>query len=147
MARSYLNGRFRGQTGRAADGGLKKSSVKYPNVCFAPKRSLRMCEIHRIEGQLTAYFVEKLRFSAIRNFTRIFRLPGARVTDQSCRFELRQAGFSFDFCYPLVHTVRNVAQIANKIAAILKTEFFNRIGQKQSLISLDWAMSRHRRFS
>jgi len=41
---------------------------------------------------------------------------------------LRQAEFSYDFCYPLVPTVRNAAQIANKIVALFKTEFFNRIG-------------------
>ena len=73
------------------------------------------------------YSVEKLRFSAARKFTRIFRLPGARVTDQLCRSESRQAGFSCDFCYPLVTTVRKTAQIANEIAALIKSEFFKRI--------------------
>jgi len=63
----------------------------------------------------------------IRKFKGIFELPGARITDQSCRSELRQAGFSCDFCYPFIHTVRNAAHIANKIAALFKTEFFNRI--------------------
>ncbi len=88
-----------------------------------------------------AYSVEKLRFSAARKFTRIFRLPGARVTDQSCRSESRQAGFSCDFCYPLVPTVLNVAKIANKIAAILKTEFFNRIGRKRTFDFVDFGAS------
>ncbi len=48
---------------------------------------------------------------------------------------MRQAEFSYDFCYPLVHTVRNAVQIANKIAALFKTEFFNRIGQKRTVTS------------
>jgi len=65
----------------------------------------------------------------IRKFKGIFRLPSARISDQLCRSELRQAGFSCDFCYPLVHTVRNAAQIANEIIVNFKTEFFNRIGQ------------------
>ena len=69
----------------------------------------------------------------IRKFNGIFQTPGARITDRLCRSELRQAGFSCDFCYPLVPTVRNVAQIANEIVAHFKTEFFNRIGQKLPL--------------
>jgi len=73
------------------------------------------------------YSVEKLRITMIRKFKGIFQSPGARITDQLCRSELRQAGFSYDFCYPLVPTVRNAAQIANKIAAHINTEFFNRI--------------------
>jgi hypothetical protein len=77
--------------------------------------------------------VEKLRITMTRKFIGIFRLPGALTTDQLYRSELRQAGFSCDFCYPLVPTVRNAAQIANKIAAFFKTEFFNRIGQKRTL--------------
>jgi len=71
-----------------------------------------------------------------RKFIGIFRLPSALTTDQLCRSELRQAGFSCDFCYPLVPTVRNAAQIANKIAALFKTEFFNRIDPKESLATL-----------
>ena len=63
----------------------------------------------------------------IRKLQGIFQSPGARITDQLCRSELRQAGFSYDFCYPLVHTVRDAAQIANKIATLFKAEFFNRI--------------------
>jgi hypothetical protein len=43
---------------------------------------------------------------------------------------LRQAGFSCGFCYPLVTTVRNAAQIANEIAVHFKTEFFNSIGSE-----------------
>ena len=78
---------------------------------------------------LTVDTVEKLRITMTRKFIGIFRLPGAQITDQLCRSELRQAEFSYDFCYPLVPTVRNAAQIANKIAALFKTEFFNRIGQ------------------
>ncbi len=73
------------------------------------------------------YCVEKLCFSAARKFIGIFRLPGARITDQLCGSEWRQAGFSCDFYYPLVSTVRNAAQIANEIAALFKTEFFNTI--------------------
>ena len=72
--------------------------------------------------------VEKLRITMTRKFIGIFRLPGAQISDQLCRSELRQAEFSYDFCYPLVPTVRNAAQIANKIVALFKTEFFNRIG-------------------
>ena len=53
------------------------------------------------------YSVEKLRITMIRKFKGIFHSPGARITDQLCRSELHQAGFSCDFCYPLVHTVRN----------------------------------------
>ena len=70
-----------------------------------------------------------------RKFIGIFRLPGAQITDQLCRSELRQAEFSYDFCYPLVPTVRNAAQIANKIAALFKTEFFNRIGHKRTFVA------------
>ena len=33
---------------------------------------------------------------------------------------------------PLVHTVRNTAQIANKIIVNFKTEFFNRIGHNRT---------------
>ncbi len=76
-----------------------------------------------------AYSVEKLRFTMIRKFKGIFQSPGARITDQLCGSELRQAGFSCDFCYPLVPTVRNAAQIANDFAAHFKTEFFNTIGR------------------
>jgi len=67
----------------------------------------------------------------IRKFKGIFHSPGAQVADQLCRPELRQAVFSCDFCYPLVTTVRNAAQIANKITVLFKTEFFNRIGRYQ----------------
>ena len=83
-----------------------------------------------------AYSVEKLRITIIRKFKGIFQSPGAQVTDQSCRSELRQAGFSYDFCYPLVTTVHNAAQIANEIVAHFKTEFFNRIGQKRTFVDL-----------
>jgi len=62
----------------------------------------------------SAYSVQKLRITMIRKFKGIFESPGARITDQLCRSEWYQAGFSCDFCYPLVHTVRNAAQIANK---------------------------------
>jgi hypothetical protein len=79
--------------------------------------------------------VEKLRITMTRKFIGIFRLPGALTTDQLYRSELRQAGFSCDFCYPLVPTVRNAAQIANKIAAFFKTEFFIRIDPKRTR---DW---------
>jgi hypothetical protein len=65
----------------------------------------------------------------IRKFKGIFQSPGARITDRLCRSESRQAGFSCDFYYPLVYTVRNDAQIANKILGVFKTEFFNRIGR------------------
>jgi len=51
-------------------------------------------------------------------------LPGAQVSDQLCGFESRQAEFSFDFYYPLVSTVRIAAQIANEIATLFKSEFF-----------------------
>ena len=85
------------------------------------------------ECPLLVYSVEKLCFSAARKIIGIFRLPGARITDQLCGSESRQAEFSWDFYYPLVSTVRNAAQIANKIAAVFKTEFFNRIGQKRTL--------------
>ena len=71
-----------------------------------------------------------------RKFKGIFQSPGAQVTDQFCRSELRQVGFSCDFCYPLVTTIRNAAHIANEIAAHFKTEFFNRIGRKQPLANL-----------
>ena len=70
-----------------------------------------------------------------RKFIGIFQLPGAQTTDQLCRSELHQAGFSCDFCYPLVPTVLNAAQIANKIATLLKTEFFNRIGQLPPVVN------------
>ena len=70
----------------------------------------------------------------IRKFKGIFQSPGARITDQLCRSESRQAGFSCGFCYPLVNTVRNDAQIANEIAAHCKTEFFNRIDPKPTFL-------------
>jgi hypothetical protein len=82
---------------------------------------------------VSAYSVEKLCITTTRKFIGIFRLPGAQVTDQWCRSELRQAGFSCDFCCPLVHTVRNAAQIAIYITAHFKTEFFNRIDPKRPL--------------
>ncbi len=54
-------------------------------------------------------------------------MPGAQVSDQLCASESRQAEFSCDFYYPLVSTVRIAAQIANEIATLFKTEFFNSI--------------------
>lgn len=81
------------------------------------------------EQQVLADTVEKLRFTMPRKFQGIFQSPGAQVTDQLYRSELRQAGFSCDFCYPLVATVDNAAQIANEIAAHFETEFFNTIGR------------------
>ena len=66
-------------------------------------------------------------------------MPGARFTDQVCRYESRQAGFSWDFYHPLVHTVRNAAPIANKIIVNFKTEFFNRIDPKQPIAFLVFA--------
>ena len=48
---------------------------------------------------LMAYSVEKLRFTMTGKLVRIFRSPGALTTDQLCCSELRQAGFSYDFCY------------------------------------------------
>jgi len=57
----------------------------------------------------STYSVEKLRFTMIRKFKGIFQSHGARITNQLCRSELRQAGFSCDFCYPLVHTLRKAA--------------------------------------
>jgi len=78
--------------------------------------------------------VEKLDFTTARKLLGIYRLPGARITDRLCRSEVRQAGFSCDFCYPLVTTVRNAAQIANEIVALFKPEFFNTIGRKRPVI-------------
>ncbi len=80
------------------------------------------------EWLLLANTVEKLYLTTARKFLGIYRSPGARITDRLCRSEVRQAGFSCDFCYPLVTTVRNAAQIANEIVAHCKTEFFNSIG-------------------
>jgi hypothetical protein len=88
-----------------------------------------------LKGPLLAYSVEKLGITMTRKFIGIFRLPGARIADQLCRSESRQAGFSCDFYYPLVYTVRNAAHIANKIAGVFKIEFFNRIGQKRKFVS------------
>ncbi len=96
---------------------------------FQVKRPLFAARSRLIEGPLSADTVEKLRITMTRKFIGIFQLPGAQITDQLCRSELHQAGFSYDFCYPLVPTVRNADQIANKIATLLKTEFFNRMGQ------------------
>jgi len=81
------------------------------------------------ERQLSADTVEKLRITMTRKLIGIFCPPGARIAGQLCGSESHQAGFSCDFYYPLVYTVRNVAQIANKIVALFKTEFFNRIGR------------------
>jgi hypothetical protein len=50
------------------------------------------------------------------------------------RSELRQEGFSWGLHYLLVSTIRNQRQIANEKLAILKTEFFNRIGQEQTFV-------------
>jgi hypothetical protein len=69
----------------------------------------------------------------IRKFKGIFHSPGARIRSQLYSSELRRAGFSCHFCYSLVHTVRNAAQIENKIADHSKTEFFNRIGRKETI--------------
>ena len=60
-------------------------------------------------------------------------MPGAQVSDQLCGSESRQAEFSCDFYYPLVSTVPIAAQIANEIATLFKSVFFNRIGQKRSI--------------
>jgi hypothetical protein len=81
------------------------------------------------------YSVEKLCFSAARKFMEFFSLPGARITDQWCGCESRQTGFSCDFYYPLVSTVRNAAQIANEFDAFFETEFFNRIGRFLPFVS------------
>ena len=58
-------------------------------------------------------------------------MPGARITDQLCASEVHQAGFSYDFYYPLVPRVQNDAYIANEIATDFKTEFFNSVGRLQ----------------
>ena len=79
----------------------------------------------------------------IRKFKGISRPPGAQVSNQLCRTELRQVGFSYDFCYPLVTTIRNAAQIANEITALFETEFFNRIDPMPTL-SLNSIMQRYR---
>ena len=55
------------------------------------------------------YSVEKLRITMIRKFKGIFRMPGARITDQLCASEAHQAGFSSDFYYPLVPRVQDDA--------------------------------------
>ena len=84
------------------------------------------------------YSVEKLYFLLIRQSEGIFEVPGARITDQLCRCEMRQTGFSCGPYYLLISTLRNAAQIANKIAAIFKTEFFNRIRSKAAVEVLDF---------
>jgi hypothetical protein len=71
--------------------------------------------------------------TTIRKFKGIFQLPGARITDQLCRSELRQGGFSCGSYHPLVSRLRNAAKNANEIAPLFKTEFFNSIGQDQTL--------------
>ena len=83
--------------------------------------------IHSFDVRFAPNCVEKLCFSAARKFKGIFQLPGAQVSDQLCASESRQAEFSCDFYYPLVSTVRIAAQIANEIATLFKTEFFNSI--------------------
>jgi hypothetical protein len=50
--------------------------------------------------RFTPYSVEKLRITTTGKSNGISRSPGARITDQLCRSELRQAGFSCHFCYP-----------------------------------------------
>ena len=48
-------------------------------------------------GQLRpimVYSVEKLRITMVRKFNGIFQSPGAQVTNQFYRSELRQFGFS-----------------------------------------------------
>ena len=97
------------------------------------------------KGPVSAYSVEKLRIRMIIKLKGIIQSPGARITDQLCRSESRQAGFSCGFCYPLVSTVLNAAQIANKIAAHFKTEFFNRIGTKRTSKNHDEAVATIRR--
>ncbi len=62
-----------------------------------------------VERPLVVYSVEKLRITMIRKFKGIFRMPGARITDQLCASEVHQAGFSSDFYYPLVPRVQNDA--------------------------------------
>ncbi len=79
------------------------------------------------ERPLWVNSVEKLCYTTARKFLGIFRLPGARITDQFCGSEMRQAGFSWDFYYPLITSVQKYAQIANKIVALFKSEFFNSI--------------------
>jgi len=72
-----------------------------------------------------------------RKFIGTICLPGAPIADQLCGSVSRQAGFSCDFYYPLVYTVHNVAHIANKIAALFKLEFFNRIPPKAAVEVLE----------
>jgi len=125
----------------ALPGALRFGSLAAPQHRISSRSAIgRKAEVKNAanqdsEGPETAYSVEKLRITMMRKFNRIFHSPGAQITDQFCRSELRQAGFLCDLCYPVVNTVRNAAQIANEIAAHFKTEFFNRIDQKRPLES------------
>jgi hypothetical protein len=77
-----------------------------------------------------AYSVEKLRISGSGNFSRNFLRPGPQASDQLSGSELRQERISLVLHHPLVSSLRKRAEIANEKLAILKTEFFNRIGHK-----------------
>ena len=88
---------------------------------------IREMKNRELKGRNTPNTVEKLCFRTARKFLEIFRSPGARITNQFCGSEVRQDGFSWAFYYPLVSSVRNDAQNANKIVALFKTEFFNSI--------------------
>ncbi len=90
----------------------------------------------RSERRLWAYSVEKLCFSRTTKFIRILYRLGPQVSAQLSRSELRQDVFSCGLHHPLVSSVRKTADIANEKSLDLKTEFFNSIGHKQSLITL-----------
>ena len=91
------------------------------------KRTLIFVDFSISNVRFTLNTVEKLCYTTARKFLGIFRLPGARITDQFCGSEVRQAGFSWDFYYPLITSVQKYAQIANEIVALFKSEFFNSI--------------------
>jgi hypothetical protein len=72
-------------------------------------------------------------------FARISWSQDAQFTVAFSASEALLSGFSFTFYYPLVSRVDNWAQIANKIVALLKTEFFNTIGQNEPMRITDTA--------
>jgi len=76
-----------------------------------------------------AYSVEKLRFTRTEKIVVDLIAQAARITVAFLASEAFLGGFSYAIYYPLVPTVRNVAQIANEIVAHFKTEFFNTIGR------------------
>ena len=88
-----------------------------------------------LEGQQSAYSVEKLRSRTTRKLAEYFCSPDAHIRAASSATETLQDESSTANYVPFVTTVRNWPQNANEIVSLFKTEFFNRIGHKRTCAS------------